>query len=84
MALYVRPTEIKYHFKLDNYALACVVLPVNGFGSDNLILICSWLLLFANGAYTGVIASIAVIYTGIEQNPMDSPACYSVNIAFYY
>ena len=43
-----------------------MVLPVNGFGSINLIFICSQLLLFANDAYVGVVAGIALVYTGIE------------------
>ena len=42
-----------------------MVLPLNGFGSANLILICG-LLLFANGACIGAIAGIAVFYTGME------------------
>ena len=57
---------MKYHFKVDNYAQACVVLPVNGFGCAYLILICSQLLLFASGAYVGIIAGVAVVYRGIE------------------
>ena len=57
---------MKYHFKVDNYMWPCIVLPVNGFGSTSLILICGQLLLFANGAHTGVISGVAVVYTGIE------------------
>ena len=57
---------IKYRFKADNYAQACVVLPLNGFGSANLILICGQLLIYINGSCTGVIAGVAVIYMGIE------------------
>ena len=45
---------------------ACVVLPLNGFGSASLILICGWLLLCANGAHVGAIAGVAVVYTDIE------------------
>ena len=55
---------MKYHFKMDNHMQACVVLPLNGFGSASLILICGRLLLCANGACTGVIAG--VVYMGIE------------------
>ena len=36
------------------------------FGSTNLILICSRLLLFTNGACTGIIAGFAVVYMGME------------------
>ena len=43
-----------------------MVLLLNGFGSANLILICSQLLICINGSRTGVIAGDAVIYTGIE------------------
>ena len=57
---------MKYCFKVDNYTWACVVLPVNGFSSANFIVICVQLLLFANGAYTGIVAGIVVFYTGIE------------------
>ena len=73
---------MKYHFKVDNYVWASMVLPVNGFGSTSLIFICGWLL-FANGACTGIVVGIAVVYMGMEQNPMDSPACYSIIIVFY-
>ena len=45
---------------------ACVVLLLNGFGSANLILICSQLLICINGARTGVVVGVGVIYTGIE------------------
>ena len=57
---------MKYHFKVNNYMRPCMVLPVNGFGSTSLILICGQLLLFANGARMGVIDGVAVVYTGIE------------------
>ena len=57
---------IKHHFNDDNHAQACVVLPLNGFGSANLILICGCLLICINGAHAGVIARVAVVYTGIE------------------
>ena len=43
-----------------------MVLPLNGFGSANLILICGQLLICINGACTGVIAGVAVVYMGIE------------------
>ena len=43
-----------------------MVLPVKGFSPSNLILICNWLLLFANSARMGVIAGVAVAYTGME------------------
>ena len=52
-----------------------MVLPVNGFGITSLILICGYLLVVANSAHAGVIAGIAVGYTGIELKPVDSPAC---------
>ena len=29
-------TTMKYHFSADNHACTCVVVPVNGFGSENL------------------------------------------------
>ena len=57
---------IKYRFNADNYARACVVLPLNGFSSANLILICGRLLICMNGARAGVVAGVAVVYTGIE------------------
>ena len=57
---------IKYHFKADNHAQACMVLPLNGFGSANLISICGWLLIYINSARTGVIASVAIVYMGIK------------------
>ena len=66
VALYIRPIAMKYHFKVDNHAWPCMVFPVNGFGSTNLVFICSQLLLFANGACTGAVAGVAVVYTGIE------------------
>ena len=66
VALYFRPAAMKYCFNADNHARACVVLPLNGFGSANLILICSQLLICINGAHTGVVAGVAVVYTGTE------------------
>ena len=57
---------MKYHFKVDNHAWACVVLPVNGFGSASLIIIYGYLLLFANSARASVVAGVAEGYTGIE------------------
>ena len=57
---------MKYHFKVDNHMRACMALPVNSFGSANLILICGRLLLFANGACAGTVAGVAVVYMGIE------------------
>ena len=57
---------MKYLFKVDNHMQAYMVLPVNGFNSANLILICGQLLLFANSACAGIVAGIAVVYTGIE------------------
>ena len=42
------------------------MLPLNGFGSANLILICGRLLMCINDAHTGVVAAVAVVYTGIE------------------
>ena len=66
VALYTRPTAINYCFNADNHAQACVVLPLNGFSSANLILIfCRWLICIY-GAHAGVIAGVAVVYTGIE------------------
>ena len=62
----MRPTAINYHFIVENHAWAWVVLPVNGFGSTSLIVICGWLLLYANGIRAGVIAGVTVVYTGIE------------------
>ena len=43
-----------------------MVFPLNGFGSANLILICGQLLICINGARAGIIAGVAVVYTGIE------------------
>ena len=43
-----------------------MILPLNGFDSTSLILICGWLLLCANVARTGIIAGVAVIYMDIE------------------
>ena len=51
-----------------------MILPLNGFGSTNLIVICSQFLL-ANEAHTGVIAGVVVVYMGIEKNSMDGPKC---------
>ena len=62
---------------------ACVVLPLNGFGSTNLILICGWFLL-DNGARMGIIAGIVVIYMAIEKNSVDDLVCCSAIIAFFY
>ena len=62
----MRPMAMKYYFKADNYVWACVVLPLNGFVSANLIIICGRLLLCINGALAGVIPGVAVVYTGIE------------------
>ena len=56
---------MKYRFSADNHARACAVLPLNGFGSANLILICGRLTPW-NGARAGVVAGAAVVYTGIE------------------
>ena len=55
---------------MDNYA--CMVLPLNGFGSTGLILIYSCFLL-NNGAYIVIVADVS--YTGIEKKSMDVPAC---------
>ena len=57
---------IKYRFNADSHVRACMVLPLNGFGSANLIVICGWLLIYINGARAGVVAGVAVVYTGIE------------------
>ena len=57
---------MKYCFKADNHTQACMVLPLNGFGSANLILIYGQLLLCINSACPGIIARVAVVYTGIE------------------
>ena len=65
-----------------NHALACVVLPLNGFGSTNLILIFGQLL-FAFEACTGVIAGLIVICKGREKNSMDGPACCSTIVFFF-
>ena len=56
------------------------MLPLNGFGSNNLILICYWFL-FANGAHTGIMAGVVIVYTGMKKNSMNGPACYSAIIA---
>ena len=57
---------MKYCFKVNNHVRAYMLLPVNGFDSVNLILICGWLLLLANGAHTSIILGVAVVYMGIE------------------
>ena len=57
---------MKYHFKADNHMQACVVFPLNSFGSTNLMFICSQMLIFINGACTSVITRVAVVYMGIE------------------
>ena len=41
---------MKYHFKAYNYAWACIVLLLNGFGSTSLILICGQSLVCVNSA----------------------------------
>ena len=74
---------MKYLFKVDNHMWACMVSPVNGFSSTNLILICGQLLLCANDACAGIIAGVALVYMGIVLNPVDGSACYLVIIAFY-
>ena len=74
---------MKYHFKADNHTQACMVLLLNGFGSTNLILICSWLLICINGALAGVIAGVAVDYTVIEQRPIEGPAHCLIIVAFF-
>ena len=62
----MRPTAMKYCFKADNPAQACMVLLLNSFGSAKLIFIFGQLLICINGARTGVLARVAVVYTGIE------------------
>ena len=57
---------MKYRFEADNHVGACVLLLFNGLGSTNLILVCSRLLLYINGARTGVIAGAAAVYMSIE------------------
>ena len=74
---------MKYCLKSDSHVWACMVLPVNSFGSASLILICGRLLLLANSAHMGIIAGVAVVYIGIEYKPVDVPACCSVIFAFY-
>ena len=69
---------------MDNHVRSCVVLLLNGYGSNNLILICGHFLLFINGAWVGVIACVVVVYTGIKKNSMDGPTCRSATIAFFY
>ena len=68
---------------MDHHAWACIVLPLNGFGSTNLILICFQFLLFANKVRLGAVADIVVVYTCIEKNYMDGPECYSAIAAFF-
>ena len=75
---------MKYRFKADNHTWACVVLPFNGFGSANLIFICGQLLICINSAHAGVVAGVAVVYTGVEYKRMEGPACCSVIIAFFF
>ena len=60
-----------------------MILPLNGFGSTNLIPFYGWFLLFANGASAGIVASVCVIYMGIEKNSMDGPACCYAVVAFF-
>ena len=68
---------------MDNHTLACVVLPLNGFGSTSLILICGQLL-FANGACMGIIVGvIVVVYMGMEKSSVDDLAYCSAIIASY-
>ena len=60
-----------------------MVLPLNGFGFANLILIYGQFLLFANEAHVGIIAGVVVVYIGIEKNSIDGPAyCFAI-IAFF-
>ena len=54
----------------------CIVSPLNGFGSINLILICGHFLL-DNGACMGVVAGVIIIYTGIKKNSVDGLTCCS-------
>ena len=60
-----------------------MVLPLNGFGSANLILICGWFLLFTSGAHIGIVAGIVTVYTGIEENSVDGPTHCSVIFVFF-
>ena len=62
---------------------ACVVLPLNSFGSTNLILIYGQFLL-ANGTCMGIIAGIVVVYMGIEKSSMDGPAlCSAIVLSLF-
>ena len=82
VAVNVRPIALKYHFKVDNHMQACMVLPLNGFGSTNLILICGQLL-FANGACVDVIAGVVLVYMAIEKNSEDGAAFCPTIVAFF-
>ena len=57
---------------MDNYAQTCMVLPLNGFGYVNSILIYVQFLL-TNEACAGAVAGIS--YTGMNKNSMDGPTC---------
>ena len=61
----------------------CVVLPLKGFGAANLLQICSWFLLFANGARTGIIAGVVVIYMAIKKNSINGLAYCSAIMAYF-
>ena len=39
VTVYIIPTAIKLHFKVNNHACACMVLPLNGFGSISFMLV---------------------------------------------
>ena len=56
---------------MDNHSQACMVLPLNSFGSAIFLLVYGWFLL-ANEACTGIVTGI--IYMGIEKNSVDGPA----------
>ena len=62
---------------------ACVVLPLNCLGSANLILFCGQFLL-ANGAHSGVISGIVVVYIGIEKNSLHGPASWFAIVATFF
>ena len=70
--MYIVPIAMKKYFRVDNYDCACMVLPLNGFGSNCFMLVYGWFLL-ANGAYICIIAGI--VYTSIEKISVDDPAC---------
>ena len=74
---------MKQYFKMDNHARICVVLPLNGFGSTYLILICGQFLL-ANGACMGIVTSIIVVCMGIEENSMHGPAHFLLLFPLFY